>query len=431
MAADLSVYGDTYKVTWPKSIASLTVDGLRDSSWGVEGMVTVSIAAGDKERNLWGPVKVTLTKTGDIMQLGRSLFEQCPMESPSWASMLRDAFGAVLTHWRDGTAPIPLADIPEPDGPRYLISDFLLEHQTTMLAAEGASGKSYFALALAVSVASGIPLLGGRLAPWESAPVLYIDWETDGATQSERVHRICRGLGLMDVPANLHYWRAYRSLMDMSRAIKRRAAELEAGLVIIDSIAPACGAEMEKSDTAIRALNAISELYPATRLVISHLSKANREGRASDATPFGSIFFRELPRGGWTLTRTQLEDSDEVQCALMHTKVNMGKKLAPIAYRMTFRDDDPTAVEFHRMALEDNADLADHASLPRRIIALMRSERRQLPAMEIAELLGVPAANVRTTLNRLKGNGDVVSLGEAKATTWALAASDEDGQWWE
>lgn len=432
MAADLTVYGDTYKIAWTNSIASMTVDGLRDAPWGVEGMVTVLISAGGKSRNLWGPVKVNLTKTGEIMQLGRTLFEQSPIDGPGWPSMLRDAFGLIVTKWRDGAEMVSLVDVPESNGPRYVISDFLLDRQTTLLAADGNAGKSYFALAVGVCVATGIPILGDRLIPWNARPVLYVDWETDAEIQSDRVNRVCRGLGLMEVPDNLHYIRAARPIVDMMRALKRQAAEVEAGLIIIDSIGPACGAELEKSDTALRAMNAINELYPAARFVLAHTSKASQEQRASDRRAFGSVFFQNIPRSCWTLQRTQQEDCDEVDCALMHTKCNIGRRFSPISYRMTFSDAEPSKVEFTLTRLEDSPELADHGTLQTRIRNLMRGEGRALTAPEIATALDASQNSVRGTLRRMLEAKLVVRLGEHRDAAWGLVSQrEETPSWWQ
>ncbi|MEN6644705.1 MAG: AAA family ATPase [Armatimonadia bacterium] len=428
---EIVIYGDTYMVRWPDYLVGMTVDSLKDSAWGVEGLVMVHLLQ-EEQRVIWGPVKVNLTKTADIVGLVKTLRDICDLGGGDWNGLIAQGFASIVTRWRDGAETVSMADVPEPDAPRYQISDFLLDQQTTLLAADGNTGKSYFALAVALSCVTGNPLLGGRLTPIRTCPVLYVDWETDQHIQSERTHRICRGMGLMAVPQDLHYMRAFRSIADMIRPIKRKAAEIEAGLVIIDSIGPACGAELEKSDVALRAMNAVNELYPATRLVIAHVSKASRDVKASDRTAFGSIFFQNVPRSVWAMQRTQMDDADEVDCALMHTKCNIGKRFSPIAYRMCFHDAEPSTVEFQAARIEDNAELVDHARLEIRIRVLLRDEAHPLSAPEIAKQLETSGSSIRGTLKRMLSAGQVVKFAAGREVSWALASHrDEDEHSWE
>lgn len=430
---DLTIQAETYVSKWPEYNVALTFDRFSETASDVSASLLIHLLS-ESRRKLWGPVRVTLTRTSEINQLARTLNSLCQVGDSDWQVIISQAFSDVAEAYRNRIDVIRLADLDVPDTPPELIPGFLLDHQTTVIAAEASSGKSYLATAIAVSVATGLPLFGEHYAPVEPRPVLYVDWETDGEIQAHRLKRICAGLDI-ERPAHLWYARCTRNLQAAIRQIKHWSAELGAGLVIIDSIGPAAGGELEKSEVALQAMSCLNELHPAARLVLAHISKSSREQRASERTPIGSVFFYNVPRSVWILQRGSAEESDVIDCALLNVKSNIGRQRAPIAYRMEFEEPldglIPASVRFTLSRIDDSPELVEHASLPTRITALLRDERRPMSAAEIAEALGIKSNAVRAILARLKTAGKLVRLGSGRDVTWALSADreEDDSEW--
>ena len=99
----------------------------------------------------------------------------------------------------------PLSDIePMPEGERWLVEGLVSRSSIAVLASTPKTGKTWVALALAVGVASGTPVLGQFHVP---APgrVLLFPAEDDARVIRDRVESLCRAeqLELARLPIDL------------------------------------------------------------------------------------------------------------------------------------------------------------------------------------------------------------------------------------
>src|SRR5262249_24710288 len=152
---------------------------------------------------------------------------------------------------------------------------------------------------------------------------LILDWETCRAEHEDRLAAIMGGLGLSE-PPRIYYRPMSRALADDIVTIRRELARVGTGLLIVDSLAPACGSEPEGADAAIRTLNALRTL-PATKLVIAHVSKAAAEARGPSKA-FGSAFVMNLSRNCWEIRKAE-EETEDLVIGCFHRKVNRGRLL--------------------------------------------------------------------------------------------------------
>ncbi len=114
---------------------------------------------------------------------------------------------------------------------RALVPALLYDGEPTLVYADGDTGKSLFAQALAVAVHSGIAL-ASDLRPARPAVVGYLDWETSRDTVEERVGLLAAGFG---IPPRVLYKRMTRPLVDEAAALAAEFARRTVGLVVIDS----------------------------------------------------------------------------------------------------------------------------------------------------------------------------------------------------
>jgi hypothetical protein len=278
---------------------------------------------------------------------------------------------------------------------------------------DGDSGKSLLAGAMAVALTTGQALPGGIRAR-RQAPVMVCDWETDRAAWDGRIGGLCAGLGI-DMPVDIHYREMTGALTDDITILAAEVARLHVGLVIIDSLAPACGPEPEGTDAVVRTLNALRAFAPSTRLVLAHVSKADLE-RREGARPFGSIFTWNLSRSLWEIRRDQESAEPGLTMALTHRKCNMGERHAPVGLRFVFGADTITP---YPVDLRARPQLAPSTSLTWRIKVTLASGR--MTSSTIAEVLGADEGTVSRTLRRLRKEKTARDFEDG---TWGLLQAD-------
>jgi hypothetical protein len=333
----------------------------------------------------------------------------------STARALRDSSATVALHGRRAV------------GPQHLVDPLAPRGQITVGFGDGGAGKGNLLVALAIAIAEGAPLPGGLFST-ARCPVLYLDWESDQDDLDDRVALFRQGLGVGSV-TRLHYRRMVRPLADEAPALRAEVSRLGVGFVVVDSLAPACGAEPESADAAIRAHNALRSLGPVTSWCIAHVTKAAADQRGP-ARPFGSVFVQNLARSVWEIRRSEeIQERDELRIALYHRKVNRGRLHAPIGLRFRFT---PEAITVHEADLAEAPDLLARSGVVNQVLTALRAGAKTVPTL--AEELGIKPDTVSKTLRRLSksDNGRVVRLspegvtGRGAEALWGLRTSKAD-----
>ncbi len=306
---------------------------------------------------------------------------------PDWNSVLEYTCVMVLQKHREGMPVIKLADHAIPEGLVHRLFPYLQERQPSLFFGEGDTGKSYLALLMGILVTTGIPMLGMMGEPGN---VLYLDYETDEDTLWERVNMISAGLNV-PIPEGIYYRQMHQLFASDFQQINQLVVDNKIALVIVDSAAPAVG-EPESSEPTTAYFRALRSLRTST-LTIAHVSKGGKENE-----PFGSIFWRNLPRANFRVNAVHEPGANQFVIGLKHTKSNNGKRLKDKAYQIDFQDG---MVIFSEANILDIPDLAEGLSHGQRISAAL--QRGAQSVQELAETLDIPDATIRTTLNRHKG----------------------------
>ena len=418
------------RISWTDTGARVEYDGLpvvlvydhiTEAGPGVQAELTVEAPDGDSV--LFGPAQVGLLSVRDLRDVARQLNELCSPggDEDDWAPLLISAGHLVVRHWRSQDRVVELSSLPLED-PRWLVHGVIPEGQIVLWTADGASGKSWLALAMAVSVASGSPVICDRLTPQEPGAVLYLDYETDAATQRHRLARIMQGCGCAptDSVPGLYYLQGLRPLCHVEHEICRVMQRTGARLLIIDTLALAAGGDAGSSESAIRFMLALRRL-PGAKLLLAHVSKSSRDKPAQERTVFGSVFFRNIARGEWAIHGVQDEGDDELRLVMQDVKRNMSGRQEPLGIRIRFG---VSGVVFEEVPPEFDADLAEHISIPRRIVSLLRNFPQGLNTGQLSEELCVDGDSVRVALKRLKDKGVVLRTGSDSSPIWVLNVED-------
>lgn len=410
--------GDAYLLTWDTWGVGVAVDQLRETREGLHGEVTIESVRPTERGTLYGPVRLNLLVPRAHTELANVLARRA--SDVDWQQVIPLACRLVTKAVRTPEPTLDLATLPAPTPVPFLFPGFLQAGETNLLYGDGDSGKSALALLVAVCAETGLPL------PWGSqvaqpTPTLYLDWETHAGALNSRFRRICRGLGLSELPT-LRY-REMRRPLDQEAAALR--AEVDRGgyrLVIVDSLGFATSGPLVEDQVARGALAALRSLGPqVTRCVVAHVSNEQARQTSGTARPFGSAFFYNGMRQGWEVRRAEAPaGADRIELGLFHRKGNDGAKPRNHGVAVTF-DGLDGPIRFERADVQDHPDLAQRTSLAERLAALLRTGA--LDTQTLATQVGVPENVVRTTLSRMPR---VVRLtpggGRGNPSVWGLSA---------
>jgi hypothetical protein len=234
-APEIQRVGDEWAATWPAHGATLSFGQLRENSDGIHG--EMSVVSGVLGEIHWG--RLNLASTSAREGLVRKL-EQVQPGVP-WRPILERVCRQAARDLRAGEPVVPLVPRLTDEGARYLVPKLLLAGETNIVFADGGSGKSLLALAIAEAVRTGSALPGG-LVPSAAERVLFLDYESHRPEHEDRLARL-QDAGSAPADPPILYRAMTRSLADEAATLRGEIARHQVGLVIVDSLAPACGPE--------------------------------------------------------------------------------------------------------------------------------------------------------------------------------------------
>ncbi len=411
----LKAIGESLFVVY-KDRAVLEFTRLSEHHDSLSAEVTVSNAAGTVLH--WA--RVNLVSTQGRGALVKAVEEAEP--TGDWRPIIERSCRLVAKHVRAGDPAVEL--VPRPPDPlvQWSVDGWIPLNQMTVLFGDGGSGKSYLALGLSVT-----GLLDRPLTPrWRVVPlrrVLYLDWESDRIVQEARLWALCRGFRSTPAEGRLLHRTMRRPLRDEITAIHAEVVRQEVDLVVVDSLAPACGPEPESADAVVPTFLALRSLA-VTTLILAHVSKQSADSKGP-ARPFGSVFVYNLARSVVEARRSKSDgqgDDRALTVTLYLRKTNDGRPRPPSAVRFTF---EPSGAVLCASGEPDSGG----ASLAFQIVEALKSGPK-IPG-QLAEELDTTPATIKKALHRLENRDIVVRVGPAgggrgKEQQWALAVTNRD-----
>src|SRR3990167_3974205 len=400
---------------WMEQGLGIGFEQLREKPDGLHGELSVQTidASGGKNGHIhWA--RLNLSSTSARLALARFLATRVKRGSVDWQSLIEYACTATALKFREGTPAEGLSTVTTQPDKRYALYPMLPLGQTCVLYGDGGCGKSLLAMSVAIAMATQQALPSG-FRPMFSCSTLYLDYETNKEEQASRLRLLSRGFGLVDAP-EVHYRQLVRPLADDLQSLREDMRRIRPGLLIVDSIAPACGGEPESAEVILRFMNTVREIGPsATRLILSHISKGDMDKRR--ARPFGSSFTRNMARSCWEIRRSNEEEMDRLTVGLFHDKSNEDRLHGARAITFGFEVEDRITMTTSEIA--DSPDLAASSSLASRIRSALRSGAKTL--RDLAEELEAKPKSLDTVLRRMR---DVMQIDRAEGrggrSTWGL-----------
>lgn len=317
-----------------------------------------------------------------------------------WEAGVRFAFHHTLQAWREESVTLDLATV-EPVPLQWLVEPLVEQGGNTRLIAAGGSGKSVFALALALTVATGSPKWMG-LSSHVTGPVLYLDWETSAETHARRLMALCAGAE-MTYPISRDLVLYRNETAPLSQTVRRVKDAADRGgviMVIVDSRQMAAGSSgMSSGEDTAQGLYGALRAIGKPALILDHKSKEDiAKGRRGG---YGSVFNQNLARMEWEMTRLIEPQPGVKRFVLSLEKENNVGRIPPVAFELVtkgskegieFARFHPTGVQALIEASED--DLAD------RILSLFVVSSEPMRVDRIADMLEAKQSSVRATLNK-------------------------------
>lgn len=236
----------------------------------------------------------------------------------------------------------------EPAPPlEYVIALIYPKNEPSVLYGFGDTGKTYIALSQAVCIAAGKHWAGHDVP--EAMPVLWLDWETDPTTWKRRVDRLCLGHHVELRPGMLRYKRCTAPLAEMYDSLDQEIRQEGIGFIVIDSAVMSVAGDAKDEATA-REYFSVLRALGRTSLTIAHTA-----GTDDPKKPFGSVFWRNIPRRTWFAFRSAVSSPSNLVVGLVRQKANEAPDgLRKIPIEVTFEDPvGPVRVKFSGIVIPD------------------------------------------------------------------------------
>lgn len=401
----------TVRVDWVDKQIFAVATSLKEHSEGdINGFLKIGTTLPGHPRDLHA-AKFNFAALRSRTEWANLLTKRVPITD--WVGIMESLCKIVTDHVQKGEPVIDVGGDDEAARAEHVLWPLILYQHPTILFGEPGTTKSYLAALIAHLVSAGGDHLDFRADRPVKSP-LYLDWEGDRESTGSRLALLRAGLGLPK--ASVAYRRCARPLAADVDRIKAEMAEKGTEFVVIDSLGPACGGNLNDSQPPVEFFTALRSLG-CTSLILAHTAKHS----VGQRSVFGSVFFGALARSIWEVRRDQEEDSDTVSVGLIHRKANYGRLEKPVGLRFTF-EDGRTLVTREDVQAIAAADAA--RPLTYRIVRLLE-ESGKMTAPQIAQELEANSDTVRVLLNRLRDGRKVVRLEGGK---WAAAAEGEEGK---
>jgi len=185
---------------------------------------------------------------------------------------------------------------------------------------------------------------------------------------------------------------------------------LNEGVVIMDSLSPACGGDVMMGEGPIAFWNAIRGLHTTVFII------AQTQKNAQKHTIYGSGMFRYMARSVWEIRGCQ--DENTVHVAAFHDKANMGRKFPPLAWRFDFDDEKRTLVVSQERAA-NVVEFSEHMPLQEQIAAILGQPRG---VADIAAELDAKEETIQRVLTRYRHR----RFEKGNDGKWALLSSQQE-----
>jgi len=305
------------------------------------------------------------------------------------------AVSDVLEAFVKGEPTIDLGMVEAPREDPFILEPWISAAGATVMYGEGGLSKSLLALAMALSVSTGVPIFGKE--PNVVGPVMYFDYEDDHYTHVNRLAAMCRAFGIPQEKAGVKYHALTAKVSQSKREMASRVAETGAVLGILDSVGMGRGGSAIAAEDTIRMFRGLREVG-VPFLAIDHVSKADKGKAGGDVDAYGSIYTMNSARLAWSLTR-QDSKGEALHIHAINRKANHVRKANPQTIAITYHNDERGVPE--RIDIETGNEFG--MILPsvgaREKILMLLDGGEEWTYADLAEQLGISTVSARKAVS--------------------------------
>lgn len=392
--------GSLLQFDWPRHGIRIMLDRLKESRERATAELTASVNGVALLTNASLNLKAPRTRN----EFAKALAAKHP--AAPWPSIIETICQRAVEIVREGDPVQHIAPGVEVEPLSFQLNPLVYAGRSTIVFSDGDNLKSYTGLFGGLCVDTGAKLAGlhgvrGR--------VLYLDYEAEHGDHVRRANCL-RTAHPELAQADIFYWRCAVPLPDLAPQLHRFVAQHALKLLIVDSLALACGGDPQAPDTAIRFFQALRHLRCAT-LTIAHVPK-----NAEQPNIFGSVFFRNLARSCWELKKLHEPGTHEVRLGLFDTKHNLDGGHKPLGFRVTFA---PDSTAFTSLDVAEEPGFAGGLPVIERVQKAL-AQVGQATAEELSGLTGISLGVMRNALSRENGRAVEPCEKKGKAFVWKL-----------
>lgn len=415
----LQVLGNSYVIRWQEGV-TVRMDRIYEHrDYQVDAEVTIT-DTNELSPHLLGPMRTSITKTW------RSIISDLDRisERDDWRQRLTQATILVLERYRSGTPVVALGSMEPPAATVQTLSGVVWEGMPTLLYGPGGIGKSIIALNFLSSIHTGVSAAGLEA---RQSNCLILDWETSERQTWWRNREIllARATEIGDWPdpealkqgrTGMVFYRFMAGpLINDVEYLKTQIHDLNIGTICIDSAGPACGGEPESAAATLKFFEALRMLSdhdrPLQSIIVAHVTHESRRGGQS--SPFGSVYWLNIPRNVFELQSSQGQGSSHSDYALHHRKSNLGPLQSPLGFRLTWGQ----GCTIEELDIRKNSHLV--AGLPYGERAqILIEENGALSTDDLADLMDANKKTIAATLSRDHRFESVNGKWEASPSDW-------------
>jgi len=392
-----------YEHRWANSDIMVKVARIREHT---DGRVTCEIIVRQDDK-LLHQAQFNLSSQNMRAQLAKILKARYSLVD--WDEILQQVCVLTLDRIREGEPVTMLTGSGIIVPPKFLIRPLVYLDTPVIFFGEKEVAKSQIGLLLLVI--AQLPWADNPLrleAPSRSFKGLYLDWETSRDIADYQLKMIVRGMSLENI--EIAYRRCYRPLVEDLEEIHNKIDEVQAEVILVDSLGPACAGDLNKSEVSLPFFNALRGLG-VTSILIGQTSK-NEKGQRS---VFGSTYFQYMARAVWEFQRAE-RNEHKLEIGLFQRHANLGPPCAPLGLRFSYFEDG-TIIE--RVDVVEIPGLAEKLPIQMQLKQLLL-HHAPLTVKQIAEELELSESSIRVALHRNKGQFVAVGKG------WGLAAREQE-----
>lgn len=345
--------------------------------------------------------RVNLSSDRGRKDVAAACADRGPGVDLDWRGFLEDFSVRVLAAEREGKPFETVGRRPHRIDPGFLLAPYLPKGKAAVFYGPGGATKGYLAVAMCVSLATGVQILPGFVPQGIGSP-LYLDWESDGWDIDERVKRVARGAGI-EAP-EIAYRECVVPLVDQIEDVQRQVTNGHHDLLIVDSVGMALNPKREGGDAneSVRALYQALRPLGITAILIDHVVGAETKLGTRSSRPYGSVYKENLARNTYEVRplKPVPGETGVRHITIRHPKANMSDHLPTIGLQVLFAED---AVRFEaepvqQVPIEEENAGGGPTSTRNLIRAVL--EAGHLTEAEIADEIGRKLDSVGRTLRR-------------------------------